>query len=92
MVRNSCKINWLDKSRTGVPQPFIIDDVFRNIGPEEDIGAAERVNIMNPLETNFPYLTLQDLNEMSVGPYNVLIAEKLISDLRKKSLAGQNLT
>ena len=38
MLRNSCKINWLDKSRTGVPQPFIINDLFRNIGPEEEIG------------------------------------------------------
>ena len=58
LVRNSFKLNWKNKSRTGVSHRFIIYNLFKNTGPG-DIGATDRVNIMDHLETNFPYLTLK---------------------------------
>lgn len=40
------------------------------------------VNVLNPLETEFPHLTQLEMNELCGGSYTSRIADSIISDIR----------
>ena len=84
-------INWLDPLRTGEPSPFHRPNLFAgpsvrelNLGWRNN-GGVRLVNIFNPVQTGFPVLTTQQMNEFCGGPYLVHLARSYLSSARVKA-------
>ena len=83
-------LNWLDPMRTGSPSPFHRSNIFANPTVAElrmgwqNAGGVRIVNCLNPVQTDFPHLTLPDLLELGAGPYLVKLARSYLTAYRVK--------
>ena len=80
--------NWLDPLRTGDPSPFHRRDLFaRPTIPELRLGwlnqgGVRLVNCMNPQQTGFPSLSIEELKAVCGGPYLVNLAPSYLTSMR----------
>jgi hypothetical protein len=96
-VHRMPKINWLDPCRNGVPSPFLKPDLFSvptqpqlGMGARGLLGGLRRVNVLNPVETEFPQLTMEQLNELAGGGYLTSLVRHYLSSYRHRE-ASNNL-
>ena len=54
-----------------------------------NVGGVRLVNCLNPAQTGFPRLTLDELKELAGGPYLVRLAESYLSDYRINVVQNQ---
>ena len=82
------KLNWLDPLRTGTPSPFHRTDIFAPPTVAElrlgwlNMGGVRLVNCLNPLQTDFPRLSISDLKELGGGPYLLKLARSYLTAYR----------
>ena len=80
MIARLPLINWLEPLHTGLPSPFGHQNIFaRPTIPElrqglQMRGGVKLIDCLDPVVTEFPNLTLEDLNVLGGGPYQARLA------------------
>lgn len=83
----------MDPLRTGSPSPFHRPDIFARPRAAElaagfggNIGGVRLVNCLNPVQTGFPQLTLDEIKELCGGPYHLKLARSYITSYRVREV------
>ena len=90
------ELNWLDPLRVGSPGPMLRPDIFARPTALElrrgwagNVGGVRLVNCLNPVQTGFPLITLEELKELSGGPYLVELAKSYLTSYRVNVVQNQ---
>ena len=90
------ELNWIDPQRTGTPPPFNRDPFARPTAAElarawggNNMGGVRLVNLLNPAQTGFPPLSLDELKELSGGPYLLNLARSYMTSYRVNVMQNQ---
>ena len=88
-VHRMDKRNWLDPFTTTFPSLFLRQNMFQvptlphlAMGAQGLLGGLRRVNVLNPVETEFPQLTMEHLNEVGCGGYLTSLVRHYLSSYR----------
>ena len=89
------EINWLDPLRTGSPGPFHRPDIFARPTAAElalgwaNMGGVRIVNCLNPAQTGFPSISLEEIKELCGGPYLLKLAKSYLTSYRVRVVQNQ---